>query len=325
MNEIYNMYRKEEKVKEIIVLFGAGRIGQKILPKVKELIDETVIYCDNDVKRHNTKIHGVMVIGFEGLLELYKTGRIKKIIITTELDREILYQCISAGISTKKLYCWDMRTGTIRPISEKHTMDAHSQDGEEFFLKEYFLGKDRGTYVDIGAYHPFRFSNTYWAYSGGGWRGINIEPDIINYELLKTFRKDDININCGITDRETQLDYYMFQETGLNTFCTDEIENREDVIGIRKVPMRRLDSILAEYNIQEVDFMDIDVEGMELQVLNSIDWNKVKIKCLLVEQRNMSLHDVLESEVCKLLEKRGYSPVSKYNRTVIYLPSESKF
>lgn len=105
----------------------------------------------------------------------------------------------------------------------------------------------------------------------------------------------------------------------MNTFCVDEIKCMDDVVDIRRVPVRRLDSILEEYNIREIDYMDIDVEGMELNVLNSIDWDKVEIACILVEQKGLTLYEVLESAVCKLLKEKGYVPTNKYNRTVIYV------
>lgn len=312
------------KKEKMIVLFGAGFYGRNILESggIKDrFTDYSIVFCDNDTNKHDVTICGVKVIDFRTMEKLYRSGVIEKIIFTLLSDREAVYQCISAKISISRLYCWDMRRSVEKPICEKYFDEVYSQDGEELFLKEYFFQKDKGVYVDVGAYHPFRFSNTYWAYLRG-WRGINIEPDLINYELMKTFRQEDININCGIHDEETSLEYYMFKESGLNTFCNDAVGKQEDVLQKRKVAVRRLDSILEENHIKKVDFIDIDVEGMELNVLNSIDWNKVEINCLLVEQRNMSLKDVLESEVCKLLQEKGYTPISKYNRTVIYIHSD---
>lgn len=308
---------------KIIVLFGAGLCGKNILEQgniKNQFQDHSFVFCDNDIQKHDTTICGVRVISFETMKELYKSGKIEKIILTLSLEREILYQCIQAKIDINRLYYWDRKKNVERPVWEKYAEEVHSQDGEEIFLKEFFSKQDQGVYVDVGAYHPFRFSNTYWAYLRG-WRGVNIEPDLINYELLKTFREDDKNINCGINDEETQMEYHMFHESGLNTFCMKEVADPKDVTKIRKVTVRRLDSILRELDIWKIDFMDIDVEGMELEVLNSINWDQVEIRCLLIEQKNMSLRDVLDSEVCKLLEDRGYVPVSKYNRTVIYIHS----
>lgn len=306
-------------MEKIVILFGAGRNGQSILNENKHrFLGLKILFCDNDIKKQNLMYDGVEIVGFEKVMELYRGGYINKIILTMSNEREILNQCLNAGIDIRDLYFWDKKCNTSRFIGEKNAITIYSQDGEEVFLRELFRKRDHGIYVDIGANHPFRFSNTYWAYLKG-WRGINIEPDIINYELLRNIRKDDININCGISDEETWLSYYIFRENALNTFCCNEIENMDDVTDVVKVPVRRLDTILREHNIYEIDFMDIDVEGMELKVLNSIPWDEIKISCILVEQRGMSLYDVLESEICKLLIDKGYIPVSKYNRTVIYM------
>lgn len=299
-----------------IILFGAALYGQKVRKWVEQYLRGEIIFCDNDVKKQGIEIGNARVISFSELLELYRKGEIDKIIITTRRVDEIIYQCSEENINIEALYYYDDKDNILKKAAENFADIVYSQDGEEVYLKSRFI-KKRGVYVDIGANHPFRFSNTYWAYLKG-WKGINIEPDIKNYSLLKSIRTEDINLNCGISNEESQLDYYVFKVDALNTFCFKEIENKEDIIDVRKVPVRRLDGIFKEYDITHVDYMDIDVEGMELEVLESIDWEQVLIECILVEQRRMTLVDVIDSAVYKYLKNKGYLPVSKYNRTVIY-------
>ena len=111
------------------------------------------------------------------------------------------------------------------------------------------------------------------------------------------------NINHGsIVFIHRYVSPTILKESALNTFCINEIKNKDDIVDVRKVPLRRLDNILDEYNIKKVDYIDIDVEGMELRVLNSINWDVVEIGCILIEQKGMSLDDVLESQVCSLLK-----------------------
>lgn len=197
-------------MKDTIVLFGAGINGQNISEKAKNVFrGRLLLYCDNDVKKQNSIYNGIEIIGFEKMLSLYHNGMIESLILTMSNEREILLQCVKAGIDVSDIYYWDMKCDVPRLIEEKYLQLILSQDGEELFLKELFLYKENGIYIDIGANSPFRFSNTYWAYKRG-WKGINIEPDIMNYELLKNIRKRDININCGISDREAELDYYIF-------------------------------------------------------------------------------------------------------------------
>lgn len=200
--------------------------------------------------------------------------------------------------------------------------EIYSQNGEEFFLKEKFADKAKGFYVDIGSYHPFRFSNTYWAYTRG-WNGINIEPNIDNFELFQIFRPRDINIQCGISNVEGVMKYYRFEEPALNTFDADcaqiyEQVEKQEIKEILDVKVRRLDNILRENIITKIDFLDIDVEGAEMDVLKSIDFN-FDIDCILLEQLGMiSLQDVLNSEQNQFLNERGYVVTNKYGNTVIY-------
>mgnify|MGYP002509467386 CR=1 FL=1 len=303
-----------------IFLFGAGTNGQKIQKLISERCDVQLMFCDNSTEKQNTLIQGISVVNFHEMCKYYANNKVDKIVITVMAEKEMLHQCALAGIDIKFIYYWDVASESLRPIYDKYSFQIYSIDGEEMFLRAFFGEKRDGVYIDVGANHPWRFSNTFWAYSRG-WKGINIEPDVRNYELLSGIRSRDVNLNCGVSDVETSMDYYIFEESALNTFCYDEIENKNEIIDIRKVPIRRLDAILEEYDISEIDFMDIDVEGMELEVLKSIDWNKVNISCIIVEQRRMSIFDVVKSSVCRFLSDRGYIPVSKYNRTVIYTKS----
>ena len=314
----------EASMNKVIVLFGAGANGRKIQRFVSERYLDQIVFCDNDISKQNTVVNGIDVISFVKVLKLYEDGVIDKIVITTSFESDMLYQCIVNKIDIKYLYFWDNRLGSIRPINEKYINQIYSQDGEEVYLKELFRGMENtGVYVDVGANHPFRFSNTFWAYLKG-WRGINIEPDQNNYELLKAVKKEDININCGISDAEMEMEYYVFRENALNTFCEQDINNMNDVIEVRKIPVRRLSSILKEFDVYNIDFIDIDVEGMEMNVLHSIDWDEVQIRCILIEQRGMTLYDVVKSEVCRFLEEKGYTAANKYNRTVIYVRKDDK-
>lgn len=300
-----------------IVLFGAGKNGQAVLQKMADSYKGHLLFCDNDINKIAKDLGDVKVVSFQEMVQLYHNNEIEKIIITPYYVDEIQSQCKNAQISDSIIYFYDAKSEMLRNIREKYADLVYSQDGEEVYLKNRFVGKEKGIYVDVGANHPYRFSNTYWAYAKG-WRGLNIEPDIRNFDLLKQHREEDINLNCGISEEETQLEYYIFRESALNTFCSAEVQNRDDVVETRMIPVKRLDSIFREHSIKNIDYIDIDVEGMEMQVLNSINWNEVVINCILVEQRGMMLSDVLQSEVCNFLKEKGYLPVSKYNRTVIY-------
>ena len=136
-------------------------------------------------------------------------------------------------------------------FSDPYSIHSYSQEGEDMILRRIFEGKRRGFYVDVGAHHPRRFSNTYYFYKEG-WRGINIEP---NPEALKAFNLDrpkDINLQLGVSDVASILEYYYFDEPALNTFDSSVVEERlantsYKVVKKEGVCVERLDSLLNKY------------------------------------------------------------------------------
>ncbi len=97
---------------------------------------------------------------------------------------------------------------------------------EKILLLILFLlpeGLPNPSYVDIGAYHPYKFNNTALFYNKGS-RGINIEPDNTQFNFFLTHRKDDINLNFGIGSKEEEKDFYIFSNRTLSTFSKKEAD-----------------------------------------------------------------------------------------------------
>ena len=103
------------------------------------------------------------------------------------------------------------------PQEDLYSTLSYSQEGEDLILKRLFDGQKKGLYVDVGAHHPKRFSNTYLFYKMG-WRGINIDAMPGSMEKFKEVRPEDINIEAAISDKDELLTYYIFNESALNTF-----------------------------------------------------------------------------------------------------------
>ena len=161
-----------------------------------------------------------------------------------------------------------------------------SQEGEDILLARIFDKKNnRGYYVDIGAHDPMRFSNTYYFYQLG-WRGINVDPLPSAKDKFKKHRPKDIFILAGVSQEEIDLTYYQFKEPAYNTFIYELAQSRKEkspLISTTKVKCYSLESIFKEYNVKEIDFLSIDVEGFELSVLYSNDWNKYTPKVIVIE------------------------------------------
>ena len=249
-------------------------------------------------------------------MQLHKEGEVGRIIITTARVNEIFEWCMQNGIEEQYIYFYDIKTNAIKAVREACSLSIYSQDGEETFLREFFGDKKDGFYVDVGAYNPLRFSNTVWAYERG-WKGINIEPNTEGHKKFLQMRNSDVNLNCGISEEEGLMSYFEFDEGAYNTFCPEEIPCDLEVKRVNKIETRRLDLVFKEYGVNHIDFLDIDVEGYELSVLNSNNWDLYRPTIVLIEQK-IEMENLLNSEVYSFMKDKGYAAVSKYNRTVIY-------
>lgn len=297
-----------------VILFGAGICGKAFIKKNRDFVYKNFSFCDNAPRKVGKEYEGLSIISFYEMKQLYIQGKISRIIITTAKAMEILEQCICNEISIEDIYFYNDASNAIIPAKDIYSMTVFSQGGEEIYLREKFANKKDGIYVDVGALHPFRFSNTAWAYETG-WRGINIEPNVDQFHLFETFRPMDINVNCGVANKEGELTYYCYEEPALNGFDT-ELHKDIPIVEKRNVKIRKLSNILKEYDVTRVDFLDIDVEGLEMEVLKSIDFS-VNIECILVEQ-HVSLALLMKSPEYLFLKEKGYEAVAKYGITTVY-------
>jgi len=211
------------------------------------------------------------------------------------------------------------------PVNYFQTHTSYSQEGEDMVLRSFYEGQKnyRGFFVDVGAHHPSRFSNTNYFYKKG-WRGINIEPTPGAIKAFNMFRKRDLNLNIGISSVKDKLTFYCFNEPALNGFSKEISEERNTskkykIIKEVEVETYPLADVLDK-NLpanQQIDFLTIDVEGLDLQVLKSNNWDKYKPSYILVEDR-IEFDNLTNSEVYTYLKKQGYQLVAKTLRTLFF-------
>lgn len=216
--------------------------------------------------------------------------------------------------------------GRIDPAG--HT--NYAQEGEDQILLRLLAGRTAGFYVDVGAHDPRRFSNTCVFYEQG-WRGINIDP---NPDAIRKFARErprDVNLCCGISNREGQMTYFRMTDSALNTFDERLAREREKltgyrIIGTSDVRVERLDSVLRTHTTAPViiDFMSVDAEGHDLNVLRSNDWNLFRPRVLLTEAiGGMSIDEALSCEVHVFLSGQEYRLVAKTKNTLFYTDARS--
>lgn len=209
-----------------------------------------------------------------------------------------------------------------------YSLKSYSQEGEDMILRRLFENRTKGFYVDVGAHHPKRFSNTYFFYKKG-WRGINIDAMPNSMNLFNRIRARDINIEKPVSDKKQVLTYYAFNEPALNGFSKELSEERngkgsyfiEFTKDIETTTLEEiLDSSLPEN--QQIDFLSIDVEGLDLMVLKSNNFEKYKPKVILIEILGNSLEETWNSEITKYLVQNKYSLHSKTINTVFFINDE---
>ena len=169
-------------------------------------------------------------------------------------------------------------------------LNGGSQFNEDIYLSSFFEKDYIGKFVDLGCFHPTRDNNTFRFYKKN-WRGINVDLNPITIELFNFFRSKDININCAISDKKTLKKLYFVDNLSpLNTLDQNHLKflkknflfkNRD--FKEKKIKTENVNNILKKYKFNKVDFLNIDLEGLEYEVIKSINFKKYKIKLICIE------------------------------------------
>ena len=198
-----------------------------------------------------------------------------------------------------------------------------SQDGEDVVLMD--LARQPGVYVDVGAHHPTRFSVTRHLYEAG-WRGVNIDASPGFTELFEAARPLDINVECLVGTPGLRT-FHRFADPAYSTLDSDvalALQSRGvEKVGEDEIEVRSLSSILHEVlPPQTLGLLSIDVEGADLEVLQSHDFDAYPPDRVLVECP-VSLDELSSMDVHRFLLSRGFSARVVLKRSVLYQPVTS--
>jgi len=200
---------------------------------------------------------------------------------------------------------------------------CYGQDGEDLILDRLLERQATGFYVDVGAHHPVRFSNTYMFYRRG-WHGINIDAMPGCMRLFDRVRPRDINLECGVAAQAGVLSYHRFNEPALNTFDPAEaaLKNKPpyQLLDTVDVKVERLDALLSQHvpAHQAIDFLSVDVEGKDEEVLRSNDWQRFRPRFVLAETLRTDMLHLGDCPVVQLMLSVGYRPVAKAYNTSFF-------
>jgi len=179
---------------------------------------------------------------------------------------------------------------------------------ESRLVWEYFGERKDGVYVDIGANHPTHRSQT-WFLEVQGWHGVLVEPNPALSRLLreKRVRSQIFEVALGGPEQTGRADLHLAVGDGQSAIKPDfDIKLTGQIL---RVQMRTLDSILEEAGIREIDFLSVDVEGMEVDVLRGLDLQRRPAKLILIEDHvfNYEKHNYLVGHGYKLVRRTGYN------------------
>lgn len=165
---------------------------------------------------------------------------------------------------------------------------SFAQNGEDVILNRVLAGVEKGFYVEVGANHP-RIDSVSRSFYDRGWSGIAVEPNPYYAALYRAERPRDRTIEAAVTDSaESSITLHLIEGTGLSTVMdavsVDHARNGMKIVDVT-VPTIRLDEVIIANGLDavEIQFLLIDTEGAELQVLQSIDLTSVRPWILIVE------------------------------------------
>jgi FkbM family methyltransferase len=201
----------------------------------------------------------------------------------------------------------------------------YSQFGEDVVLGKLFR-KTNGFYVDVGAYHPKQYSNTYLLHKKKNWHGINIDPNTYSIQLFDRYRPNDINLNMGVAPEASEKDLYMFSHANWNTFSKEKAQEWKKKDGVRYLGEKRMSSlplkdILDQHmkDGQKIDLLNVDAEGYDLQVLQSNDWSRYAPEVIVVESPEFDYMRPSENAVHTFLSERSYRLYTQLGLSLIFI------
>src|SRR3989344_3816890 len=186
---------------------------------------------------------------------------------------------------------------------------SYAHQGEDAVLQGMLRWVKRGTYVDVGAYHPALYSNTY-AFYKQGWKGIVIDPNSDMKPLYALIRLRDTFVHSAVGEKAEERPYYMFADGAYNSFDEERARSWKSSRGleiekIRMVAFMPLSQILREQDINKIDFLNIDVEGFDFEVLKTHDWS-IDTRVVAIEDETFNPDAPRENAIYSYMRDKGY-------------------
>lgn len=212
-------------------------------------------------------------------------------------------------------------------MSRDSRMTFHGQLGQdELVYNHFFKGRPgKGTFLEVGASDGVQFSNTLFFERELGWRGMCVEANPADYELLCQNRRS-INVFGAAYDRQGVVSFRCNtgrtkQLSGVEESyhplhaqrIASELQEWGGSTRLTTVPCFTLTDTLLAHDMPVVDYMSLDVEGAEMRVLRGIDFDRITVKVMTIEDNYGQ-----EAELDELLLPRGFAKLGRVSHDLIY-------
>lgn len=210
---------------------------------------------------------------------------------------------------------------------------SYSQCGEDLIL-EHILGEylriPQPSYLDLGAHHPTYLSNTYRFYRKGS-SGVCVEPDPVLCAPLRAARPRDVCLNAGVGSSDAGgADFYVMSARTLNTFSKQEAERYQSygtytIQEVVKVPLMSVNTILEKHFATRPDFVSLDVEGLDFEILKAFDFSKYRPPAFCVETLTYTEDKTEEKkqDILDLMSSKGYFVYADTYINTIFVETET--
>ena len=199
-------------------------------------------------------------------------------------------------------------------------LKSYSQNLEDLIIDNFLEKKKYGFYIDVGAHYNKRLNNTYFFHKYRKWKGINIEPNSQIFSKINGSRKKDIYLNIGISDQNSKINFYQFNPDTVSTFSekdANEYKKKFELKSINKINVKKLKDLFLEYNINNIDLLNIDTEGLEMQVIKGNDWKKFRPKIVCIEHNNPNQFG-LKTEIVSFFKNKNYKQLFQNEINIIF-------
>lgn len=215
---------------------------------------------------------------------------------------------------------------------EKYSKKSYSLSNVDLVIERIFKKKKKGIFIDVGCNHPIKYNNTYLLYKKG-WSGINIDLDKDSIKQFNELRTRDDNIQTLVTsfDNEEKDLYFYHDRSAINTISKELVESRNNNFNeIKKMKGKSLNSIIedSKFKDSKIDLMSIDIENYEFDALKNFNFNKYNIDIIVteitdvkiknLETYNLSLENIIKSNLYKLLTSNSYKLINWVNADLIF-------